>query len=153
VLMYDFRVTDSHARKGGYAGWWRRSDSGGGLRVGAELRLRHCGVDSIGPARAGARRTRVPRDSPLKLEVLVRKDAVAQHVTRAWLDDMLRQEPGCELGACFPDAGLQTGIQMGELGPESHQSNPAIDVSHPRSPSFVLLLQEDIDHTDNDEHR
>jgi hypothetical protein len=65
--------------------------------------------------------------------VLVRKDAVAEHDTRTGLNDVLGEQPGGELGGCFPDAGLQTGIQMGELGPESHQSNPAIDMSHPRS--------------------
>jgi hypothetical protein len=62
--------------------------------------------------------------------MLLRENAVAEHEPGAGLYDMLCQEPGRELGGGFPDSGIQSRIEIGELGPQPHQTDPAIYMSH-----------------------
>jgi hypothetical protein len=52
--------------------------------------------------------------------------AVFVAIGGARLNDVLGQEPGGEFGGGFPDAGIQSGIEAGELRPQPHQTDPAI---------------------------
>ena len=60
--------------------------------------------------------------------MLLREDAVTEHMAWAWLQCLLRQEPGCKLGSGLPDHRVQTGIETRELRAESHEAYSAIDV-------------------------
>jgi hypothetical protein len=62
--------------------------------------------------------------------MLIRENAVAEHEPGARLYDMLCQEPGPDLGGGFPDPGIQPRIEIGELGPQPHQTDPAIYLCH-----------------------
>jgi hypothetical protein len=55
---------------------------------------------------------------------------VAEHMSRTWLQRVLRQEPGRQFGSSFPDHGVQAEIESRELGPEPHKPDPAIDLCH-----------------------
>lgn len=74
------------------------------------------------------------RNPALELEMLLREDAVAEHMSGAWLQSMLRQEPGCEFGSGFPDHRVQTRIEAREFGSQSYHAYSAIDVC--QSPDF-----------------
>jgi hypothetical protein len=67
------------------------------------------------PGPGGASRT-----STLKLEMLLRENAVIEHEPGARLNDMLGQEPSREIGGGFPHPWLQSGIECRELRPQSH---------------------------------
>ena len=64
----------------------------------------------------------------MKFKVLIRKNPATEHVSRAGLHRMLRQEPGRELSGGFPDHGVEARVEAGELGPQPHQTNPAVDL-------------------------
>jgi hypothetical protein len=62
--------------------------------------------------------------------MLIGKDPVAKHEPRTGLHRMLGQQPRHELGRRFPHLRIQTGIEAGELRPESHEANPTVEVGH-----------------------
>jgi len=68
------------------------------------------------------------RNSTLKLEMLLRENAIGEHIPRTGLHGMLRQQSGGELGGGFPDSRLQARIKMSKLRPEPNQSDPAIEL-------------------------
>ncbi len=80
----------------------------------------------VGHTRGRPGPRRASRTSALKLEMLLRENAVAEHKPRTGLHGMLRQESGCELSGRFPNPRLQARIKTGKLGPQSHLTNPAI---------------------------
>ncbi len=66
-------------------------------------------------------------------QMLLRKYPVTEHVSRTGLQHILRQELGRQLSGRFPDHVVQAWVEAGELGPQPHQPNPAVELSHSRS--------------------
>ena len=73
------------------------------------------------------------RQAALKFKVFVWEYPNAQHVARARLNHMLRQEPCCKIGGGFPHAWIQTRIAVGKLRPQPYLSDPAVQL-HANTP-------------------
>jgi hypothetical protein len=52
-----------------------------------------------------------------ELEVLLRQDAIAQHIPWTRLQRVLRQQPLREVSSGLPDSWIQAGVETREAGP------------------------------------
>jgi hypothetical protein len=86
------------------------------------------GGTNVGSAGTNSSPRSTPRTSTLKFEVFLWKYAIADHVPGTRLNEVLRQQPGRELGCSLPHSWIDSRIERGELGSESHEADSAVDL-------------------------